>query len=156
MFSDLRKESTKVLNEIEFDGYALGGLSVGESHEEMINIVKETTQHIKNEKPRYVSMGVGRPVDIFNSVENGIDMFDCVLPTRFEEMEEHFTDEGEINLRNAKYAKDKSLLDETINCYASTKFSKSYLHHLTKSNEILSSMILSLHNIAYYKKMMQK
>ena len=155
MFSDLRKESTKVLNEIEFDGYALGGLSVGESHEEMINIVKETTQHIKIEKPRYV-MGVGRPVDIFNSVENGIDMFDCVLPTRFGRNGRAFTDEGEINLRNAKYAKDKSLLDETINCYASTKFSKSYLHHLTKSNEILSSMILSLHNIAYYKKMMQE
>ena len=94
------------------------------------------------EKPRYI-MGVGRPVDIFNSVENGIDMFDCVLPTRFGRNGRAFTDEGEINLRNAKYANDKSLLDETTDCYASTNFSKSYLHHLTKSNEILSSMILA-------------
>lgn len=155
MFGDLRKESTKILNEIEFDGYALGGLSVGENHEQMINVVKETTQHIDVEKPRYI-MGVGRPVDIFYSVENGIDMFDCVLPTRFGRNGRAFTDKGEINLRNAKYASDKSLLDETTDCYASTNFSKSYLHHLTKSNEILSSMILSLHNIAYYKKMMDE
>ena len=155
MFGDLRKESTKILNEIEFDGYALGGLSVGENHEQMINVVKETTQHIDIEKPRYI-MGVGRPVDIFYSVENGIDMFDCVLPTRFGRNGRAFTDKGEINLRNAKYSSDKSLLDETTDCYASTNFSKSYLHHLTKSNEILSSMILSLHNIAYYKRMMDE
>ena len=155
MFNDLRKESSKILNEMEFDGYALGGLSVGENHEEMINIVKETTQHMDKKKPRYI-MGVGRPVDIFNSVENGIDMFDCVLPTRFGRNGRAFTDVGEINLRNARYANDKSLLDETTSCYVSTNFSKSYLHHLTKSNEILSSMILSLHNIAYYKKMMDE
>ena len=88
MFSDLRKESTNILNEIEFDGYALGGLSVGENHEEMIHVVKETTQYMVKKKPRYV-MGVGRPIDIFNSVENGIDMFDCVLPTRFGRNGEH-------------------------------------------------------------------
>ena len=155
MFNDLRKESTEILNELKFDGYALGGLSVGENHEEMIKVVKETTVYMNTQKPRYI-MGVGRPVDILYSVENGIDMFDCVLPTRFGRNGRAFTDHGEINLRNAKYAQDKSPLDETINCYASINFSKSYLHHLTKSNEILSSMILSLHNIAYYKKMMDE
>ena len=155
MFNDLRKESTNILNDIEFDGYAIGGLSVGENHEEMINVVKETSQHMDIKKPRYI-MGVGRPVDIFNSVENGIDMFDCVLPTRFGRNGRAFSDEGEINLRNAKYTNDKSPLDETTDCYASKNFSKSYLHHLTKSNEILSSMVLSLHNIAYYKKMMDE
>ena len=130
MFNDLRKESTEILNELKFDGYALGGLSVGKNHEENDKAVKETTIH---EYPKTkIYHGCRRPVDILYSVENGIDMFDCVLPTRFGRNGRAFTDHGEINLRNAKYAQDKSPLDETINCYASINFSKSYLHHLTK------------------------
>ena len=100
-------------------------------------------------------MGVGRPIDIFEAVERGVDMFDCVIPTRFGRNGRAFTKKGEINLRNAKFANDKNPLDKNGNCFVSTNFSKAYLHHLTKSNEILSSMILSLHNIAFYKKMME-
>ena len=99
-------------------------------------------------------MGVGRPIDIFRSVEKGIDMFDCVLPTRFGRNGRAFTINGELNLKNSKFSEDKEPLDRTINCFASREFSKSYIHHLTKTNEILSSMILSLHNIAFYQKMM--
>ena len=119
----------------------------------MINIVKYTTKFIPQDKPRYL-MGVGRPIDIFKSVENGIDMFDCVLPTRFGRNGRAFTSEGEINLRNAKFATDKESLDKNIDCSASKNFSRGYIHHLTKTNEILSSMIISLHNIAFYQKMM--
>ena len=154
MFKALRKKSAEQLIEMNFDGYALGGLSVGETHKKMMEIVKYTTRFIPEEKPRYL-MGVGRPVDIIRAVENGVDMFDCVLPTRFGRNGRAFTLKfGEINLRNKCFADDCSPLDEDINCYASRNFSKSYIHHLTKSNEILSSMILSLHNIAFYEKMM--
>ena len=153
MFNDLRQISSKELNNIGFDGYAIGGLSVGESHKEMIDIVENTIDLIDFEKPRYL-MGVGRPIDIFESVEKGIDMFDCVIPTRFGRNGRAFTENGEINLRNAKFSRDPSPLDKKLENEVSNKFSKAYLHHLTKSNEILSSMILSLHNIAFYKKMM--
>lgn len=153
IFNELRKYSANRLSEIGFDGYALGGLSVGESHEEMIKVIKSTTKYLDENKPRYV-MGIGRPVDIIRSVEQGIDMFDCVLPTRFGRNGRAFTLEGELNLRNAKFSNDDSVLDPNIESYTSNTFSKSYIHHLTKNNEILSSMILSLHNIAFYKKMM--
>ena len=153
MYNDLRKFCYNELEKIDFDGYALGGLSVGESHKEMINIVENTVKIINFNKPRYL-MGVGRPVDIFESVERGVDMFDCVIPTRFGRNGRAFVKDGEINLRNAKFAKDQSPLDVNGDSIVSKEFSKAYLHHLTKSNEILSSMILSLHNIAFYKKMM--
>ena len=153
MYNDLRKFCYNELEKINFDGYALGGLSVGESHKEMINIVENTVKIINFNKPRYL-MGVGRPVDIFESVERGVDMFDCVIPTRFGRNGRAFVKDGEINLRNAKFAKDQSPLDVNGDSIVSKEFSKAYLHHLTKSNEILSSMILSLHNIAFYKKMM--
>ena len=153
MFEELRKKSANELCEIGFDGYALGGLSVGETHDQMINVIKSTIDYLDEKKPRYV-MGVGRPVDIIRSVEQGIDMFDCVLPTRFGRNGRAFTMAGELNLRNSKYSNDESPLDKDINCFASNEFSKSYIHHLVKNNEILSSMILSLHNIAFYKKMM--
>ena len=155
MYNDLRKSCYEQLEKIDFDGYALGGLSVGESHKEMINIVQSTVKIINSDKPRYL-MGVGRPVDIFESVEKGIDMFDCVIPTRFGRNGRAFVNEGEINLRNAKFAKDQSPLDSKSNSIVSREFSRAYLHHLTKSNEILSSMILSLHNIAFYKTMMNE
>ena len=153
MYPDLRKISCKELLKFNFDGYAIGGLSVGESHKQMIDILDSTVNLINFEKPRYL-MGVGRPVDIFESVERGIDMFDCVIPTRFGRNGRAFTFKGEINLKNAIYAYDKSPLDKDSENEYSNKFSKSYIHHLTKSNEILSSMILSIHNIAFYKKMM--
>jgi len=154
MYKSLRKKSCDQLTGMEFDGYALGGLSVGESHKKMTKVVEFTTQFMPEDKPRYL-MGVGRPVDIFKGVENGIDMFDCVLPTRFGRNGRAFSSTlGEINLRNNCFANDFSPLDKNIDCYASKNFSKSYIHHLTKSKEILSSMILSLHNIAFYEKMM--
>ena len=153
MFEELRKRSADELSEIGFDGYALGGLSVGETHDQMINVIKSVIDYLDEKKPRYV-MGVGRPVDIIKSVEQGIDMFDCVLPTRFGRNGRAFTMAGELNLRNSKYSDDNSPLDKNLDCFASNQFSKSYIHHLVKNNEILSSMILSLHNIAFYKKMM--
>ncbi len=153
MYESLRKKCSEQLSKIEFDGYALGGLSVGEAHEEMIKVIDFSLTNISEHKPRYL-MGVGRPVDIFCAVERGIDMFDCVLPTRFGRNGRAFTEYGELNLRNAIYSKDENPLDESLNCYASKVFSKSYIHHLIKNNEILGSMILSLHNIAFYKKMM--
>jgi queuine tRNA-ribosyltransferase len=153
MYKELRKECSEKLSEIGFDGYAIGGLSVGETHDEMINIVGSSIEYLEPSKPRYL-MGVGRPIDIFNSVEKGVDMFDCVLPTRFGRNGRAFTSQGEINLRNSCFSRDDTPLDKNVNCYASQRFSKSYLHHLTKSNEILSAMILSLHNVAFYKKMM--
>ena len=153
MFEELRKRSADELSEIGFDGYALGGLSVGETHDQMINVIKSVIDYLDEKKPRYV-MGVGRPVDIIKSVEQGIDMFDCVLPTRFGRNGRAFTMAGELNLRNSKYSDDESPLDKNIDCFASNEFSRSYIHHLVKNNEILSSMILSLHNIAFYKKMM--
>ncbi len=155
MYKDLRKFCSKELTNFNFDGYAIGGLSVGENHLEMIKVLDDTLENLKIEKPRYL-MGVGRPIDIIKSVEKGVDMFDCVLPTRFGRNGRAFTTYGEINLRNSKFRYDSSPLDKNIDCYVSKSFSKSYIHHLTKSNEILSSMILSLHNIAFYKKMMSE
>ena len=153
LYKDLRKKSAQELIKLDFDGYALGGLSVGEKNTEMVKIINYTTKYLPEDKPRYL-MGVGRPLDIFRAVESGIDMFDCVLPTRFGRNGRAFTTQGEINLRNAKFVDDNSPLDAKIDCFVSNNYSKSYIHHLTKSNEILSSMILSLHNIAFYEKMM--
>ena len=154
MYKDLRDLSINQLKEYNFDGYALGGLSVGETHNEMKEIINHSVFKLPTNKPRYL-MGVGRPVDIFMAVTYGVDMFDCVLPTRFGRNGRAFTtNEGEINLKNSCYSKDASSLDPKLDCFVSREFSRSYIHHLTKSNEILSSMILSLHNIAFYQKMM--
>jgi len=153
MFPELRKKCAALLTQINFDGYAIGGLSVGEKHKKMIEIVDYTTNFLPENKPRYL-MGVGRPIDIINAVEKGIDMFDCVLPTRFGRNGRAFTTKGEINLKNSKFAYDDSPLDEKLDCFVSKNFSKSYIHHLTKSNEILSSMIISLNNIFFYQNMM--
>ena len=154
MYKDLRDLSINQLKEYNFDGYALGGLSVGETHNEMKEIINHSVFKLPKNKPRYL-MGVGRPVDILMAVTYGVDMFDCVLPTRFGRNGRAFTtNEGEINLKNSCYSKDASSLDPELDCFVSKEFSRSYIHHLTKSNEILSSMILSLHNIAFYQKMM--
>ena len=152
-FEDLRQRSAEGLREIGFGGYAIGGLAVGEGHNRMVEVIDFTEPHLPQERPRYL-MGVGKPIDILEAVAHGVDMFDCVIPTRFGRNGRAFTKFGEINLRNACYAKDNNPLDITVNSEVSQKFSRSYIHHLTKNNEILSSMILSLHNIAFYKKMM--
>ncbi|MBH43818.1 MAG: tRNA guanosine(34) transglycosylase Tgt [Rickettsiales bacterium] len=153
VFPDLREKCAELLKQISFDGYAIGGLSVGEKHKKMIEIVDHTTNFLPENKPRYL-MGVGRPIDIINAVEKGVDMFDCVLPTRFGRNGRAFTTSGEINLKNAKFAYDETPLDEKLDCFVSKNFSKSYIHHLTRSNEILSSMIISLNNIFFYQNMM--
>ena len=152
---DLRLKSLEKLISIEFDGYAMGGLAVGESQEEMFNILNNTVQYMPKDKPRYL-MGVGTPSDILGAVRSGIDMFDCVMPTRSGRTGLAFTWEGKVNLRNAKYQKDKSPLDENTSIRSLNVYSKSYLNHLIKTNEILASMLISLHNINFYQQFMSE
>ncbi len=155
LFEDLREESLKKLIEINFDGYALGGLAVGETQEEMFSTLEKITKIMPKDKPRYL-MGVGTPSDILGAVKNGIDMFDCVMPTRSGRTGLAFTWEGKINLRNAKFKKDKTPLDKNCKIRDLNKYSKSYLNHLINTNEILASMLLSLHNVNFYQDFMRK
>ena len=155
LFKDLRIESLERLKDINFDGYAMGGLAVGEKQAEMFKILEETVQLMPKEKPRYL-MGVGTPSDILGAVKNGIDMFDCVMPTRAGRTGLAFTWEGKMNLKNSKYKYDKSPLDSNCDIKDLNKYSKSYLNHLVKTNEILASMIISLHNISFYQQFMKK
>ncbi|MDC0449889.1 tRNA guanosine(34) transglycosylase Tgt [Pelagibacteraceae bacterium] len=151
----LRLISMEKLITIGFDGYAMGGLAVGETQEEMFNILKDTVNYMPKEKPRYL-MGVGTPSDILGAVKNGIDMFDCVMPTRSGRTGLAFTWEGKVNLRNAKYQNDKSSLDDKNSLRGLNMYSKSYLNHLIKTNEILASMLISLHNINFYQQFMRE
>ena len=153
LFKDLRIESIEKLKEINFDGYAMGGLAVGEKQIDMFNILNETTSHLPKNKPRYL-MGVGTPSDILGAVKEGIDMFDCVMPTRSGRTGLAFTWEGKLNLKNSKYANDKSPLDSECDIRQLNKYSKSYLNHLIKSNEMMASMLISLHNIHFYQQFM--
>jgi queuine tRNA-ribosyltransferase len=155
LYKDLRKESIEKLLEIGFDGYAMGGLAVGETQEDMFNILSETTSLLPKAKPRYL-MGVGTPSDILGAVKNGIDMFDCVMPTRSGRTGLAFTWEGSINLKNAKFKNDKNPLDKNCKIRDLNLYSKSYLNHLIKSNELLASMIISLHNLIFYQQFMSK
>ena len=150
---NLRLSSLEKLTDIEFDGYAMGGLAVGESQEQMFNILNETVSYMPKEKPRYL-MGVGTPSDILGAVKSGIDMFDCVMPTRSGRTGLAFTWEGKLNLRNAKYRNDKTPLDINASLRNLNIYSKSYLNHLIKTNEILASMLISLHNINFYQQFM--
>ena len=152
---DLRIESINKLIEINFDGYAMGGLAVGEKQTDMFKILNETTKYFPKEKPRYL-MGVGTPSDILGSVNEGIDMFDCVMPTRSGRTGLAFTWEGKINLKNSKYQNDKLPLDENCKIRGLNKYSRSYLHHLIKSNEMMASMLISLHNIYFYQQFMRE
>tara|TARA_B100000963_G_scaffold360427_1_gene391272 strand:+ start:2566 stop:3681 length:1116 start_codon:yes stop_codon:yes gene_type:complete len=152
---NLRIESIEKLIEINFDGYAMGGLAVGEKQDEMFKILNETTKYLPKEKPRYL-MGVGTPSDILGSVKEGIDMFDCVMPTRSGRTGLAFTWAGKINLKNSKYQKDKLPLDEKCKIRGLNKYSKSYLNHLIKSNEMMASMLISLHNIYFYQQFMRE
>ena len=149
----LRLNSLEKLLDIEFDGYAMGGLAVGETQEEMFNILDKIVDYMPKNKPRYL-MGVGTPSDILGAVKNGIDMFDCVMPTRSGRTGLAFTWNGKLNLRNAKYKNDKTPLDIKTSIRDLNKYSKSYLNHLIKTNEILASMLISLHNINFYQQFM--
>ena len=153
LFKDLRIESIQKLIEINFNGYAMGGLAVGEKQSDMFKILNETTDYLPKDKPRYL-MGVGTPSDILGAVKEGIDMFDCVMPTRSGRTGLAFTWQGKVNLKNSKYQNDKMPLDENCEIKELNKYSKSYLNHLIKSNEMMASMLISLHNIYFYQQFM--
>ncbi len=153
VYPDLRARSVKALTDIGFDGYAVGGLAVGEGQELMFRTLETTTPLLPQDRPRYL-MGVGKPSDLVGAVARGIDLFDCVLPTRSGRNGQAFTPDGTVNLRNAKYAEDPRPLDPDSPCPASSQYSRAYLHHLVKANEILASMLISWHNIAYYQSLM--
>ena len=154
LFEDLRKQSLKELVNIEFDGYAVGGLAVGETQKEMFGVLDSLKDFLPHEKPHYL-MGVGTPSDILGAVMRGIDMFDCVLPTRSGRTGLAFTWNGRINIRNSKFKYDNSPLDKNCKKFDLNKYSKNYLNHLFNTNEILASMILTLHNINFYQELMQ-
>ena len=155
LYKDLRIESIKKLTEIGFDGYAMGGLAVGEKQNDMFRILNETVDFLPKNKPRYL-MGVGTPSDILGAVNEGIDMFDCVMPTRSGRTGLAFTWDGKLNLKNAKFKDDKKPLDDKCDIRDLNKYSKSYLHHLIKSDEILGSMLISLNNIYFYQQFMRE
>lgn len=155
LFKDLRVKSLNELVNIGFDGYAMGGLAVGETQEEMFSVLDDVKEFLPNNKPHYL-MGVGTPSDILGAVKRGIDMFDCVLPTRSGRTGLAFTWEGRINIKNNKYQKDNSPLDSNCNNLNLNKYSKNYLNHLFNTNEILASMLLTLHNINFYQELMYK
>ena len=134
IFESLRIQSAEKLKRIGFDGYAVGGLAVGEGHETMIKVLKMTVPYLPEDKPRYL-MGVGKPRDLLAAVQNGVDMFDCVLPTRSGRTGQAFTRRGEVNLRNARHASDPRPLDAECNCPACQQFSRAYLHHLVKTQQ---------------------
>lgn len=149
-FRNLRRESSERLQEIGFDGYALGGLAVGEGHEAMCEVLDYAPAMLPADRPRYL-MGVGKPIDLVEAVYRGVDMFDCVLPTRSGRHGQAWTWDGAINIKNARYADDETPLDETSDCPASRDYSKAYLRHLFKAEEILGQVLLSWHNIAFFQ-----
>ncbi len=154
-FPDLRRASAERLVDIGFDGYAVGGLAVGEGFDAMLDTLDATTPHLPTQRPRYL-MGVGKPADIVEAVARGIDMFDCVLPTRSGRHGQAWTDSGPINLKNARFAEDKEPLDASSDCPASRDYAKAYLHHLVRSGEHLGAMLLSWHNVAYFQALMAR
>ncbi len=154
MYPSLRDASLEGLVNIGFDGYAIGGLSVGEPKEEMLTILNHIAVQIPTDKPRYL-MGVGTPLDLIQGVMQGIDMFDCVLPTRNARNGHLFTSEGVVRIRNSSYKTDTGPLDPNCDCYTCKNYSRSYLHHLDKCKEILGARLNSLHNLHYYQALMQ-
>ena len=154
-YEDLRKKSIEYLSSLDFDGYAIGGLAVGEPNEQMYDIVDFSTEKLPEDKPGYL-MGVGTPIDILENVERGVDMFDCVLPTRNARHGRLFTSKGEINLKNAKYKYDFDSPDEDYQTYTSKNFSLSYLRHLFMSGEILGMQLASIHNVGFYLEFMKR
>lgn len=153
MYPELRQESIDGLKKIGFDGYAIGGLSVGEPIEEMLKVLDGLNPSMPTDKPRYL-MGVGKPEDIVEAVRRGIDMFDCVMPTRNARNGWLFTQHGDVKIRNAKHAKDTGPVDKDCSCYTCRYYSRSYLRHLQRCNEILGSRLATIHNLHYYQQLM--
>jgi len=154
VYPALRVESCKRLSDIGFDGYAVGGLAVGEGQEMMFKTLDITLPQLPAERPRYL-MGVGRPADIVGAVKRGVDMFDCVMPTRAGRTAQAFTRRGELNLRNARHRDDPRPIDQKCACPACANHSRAYLHHLIRSEEILGAMLLTWHNLHYYQDIMR-
>jgi queuine tRNA-ribosyltransferase len=150
---ELRKRSADALIDIGFDGYAVGGLAVGEGQEAMFGCLDYAPDQLPSDKPRYL-MGVGKPDDLVGAVERGIDMFDCVLPTRSGRNGQAFTHHGPLNIRNAKHAEDMGPIDDRCTCPVCTQYSRAYLHHLVRSSEILGAMLMTQHNLHYYQMLM--
>ncbi len=155
MYTHLRDESLAGLEELNFDGVAIGGLSVGEPKEEMLRVLQHVGPRLPHNKPHYL-MGVGTPEDLVAGVTNGIDMFDCVMPTRNARNGMMFTRFGDIKIKNARYKEDTAPLDSTCSCYACKNFSRAYLHHLHRTGEILGSRLNTIHNLHYYLELMQE
>lgn len=153
MYESLRERSLEGLAEIGFDGFAIGGLSVGEPKEDMIRILDHLPRKMPEDKPRYL-MGVGRPEDLVEAVRRGVDMFDCVMPTRNARNGYLFTSTGTVKIRNARHRHDTQPLDDTCDCYTCQNFSRSYLHHLDKCGEMLGSQLNTIHNLRYYQNIM--
>ena len=150
----LRKSSADVLVDIGFDGYAIGGLAVGEGQDAMFGVLDFAPGQLPVDRPRYL-MGVGKPDDIVGAVARGVDMFDCVLPTRSGRTGQAFTADGPINIRNARFGEDQGPLDPECNCPTCTTYSRAYVHHLVRSGEILGAMLMTEHNLSFYQRLMQ-
>ena len=155
LFDDLRNKSLKALIDIDFDGYAIGGLAVGDTQDEMFKVLDNLKENMPKDKPRYL-MGVGTPSDILGAVKRGVDMFDCVLPTRSGRTGLAFTWNGRVQIRNSKNQNDNSPLDPSVTKFDLNKYSKNYLNHLFNTNEMLASMILTLNNINFYQELMHE
>lgn len=154
-FSDIRIEHAKAISELNLDGYALGGLAVGESHAEMYRIIEETVPYLPEDKPTYL-MGVGTPANILESVERGVDFFDCVYPSRNGRHGHVYTNQGKRNLFNAKYELDDTPIEEGCGCPACKRYSRAYIRHLLKAKEMLGMRLCVLHNLYFYNKMMEE
>ena len=152
---DLRAESAEILQSIEFEGYAIGGLAVGEGQEAMFKVLDVAPDMLPADKPRYL-MGVGKPSDIVGAVKRGVDMMDCVLPSRSGRTGQAFTHRGVVNIKNARHQNDPRPLDPSCQCPACKNYSRAYLHHVFKSQEIISSMLLTWHNLHYYQDLMER
>jgi queuine tRNA-ribosyltransferase len=155
MFEDLREHSLDELKKINFDGYAIGGLSVGEPKEEMRKVISYIAPKMPEEKPRYL-MGVGTPEDIIEAIAHGIDMFDCVMPTRNARNGWLFTKYGDLKLKNIQYKNDTNPIDSDCGCYTCQNYSRAYLHHLFRIGEMLGSRLNTIHNLSYYQKIIQE
>ncbi|HXV22871.1 MAG TPA: tRNA guanosine(34) transglycosylase Tgt, partial [Alphaproteobacteria bacterium] len=153
IYPELRVQSAEALKSIGFEGYAIGGLAVGEGRETMFAVVETTAPHLPRERPRYL-MGVGKPADIVGAVLRGIDMFDCVLPTRSGRTGQAFTRRGPVNIRNARHIEDPRPLDEACACPTCRRYARAYLHHLWRAEEILGQVLLTWHNLRYYQELM--
>ena len=155
MYGDLREESLQALTEIGFDGYAIGGLSVGEPKEEMIKVLDAIADKLPADRPRYL-MGVGKPEDLVEAVRRGVDMFDCVMPTRNARNGHLFTSTGVVKIRNAKHREDTGPLDKNCSCYTCQNFSRAYLYHLEKTKEMLGAQLATIHNTHFYQELMRQ